>query len=162
MGKEMFIIRRIGRREIAPIAYMDITHAYNKMHVGYPRVHVEWGIGRLKRKWRRLMKSFDSTKPRYSHLFKSRALLTNFLHRRKMELTYGLLVTIFIILKTTDGLGTSNYMCRQALTCALNSSSKIILNSLVAFKFEIFTLFLRSWLMSIFVANNASRISELT
>ncbi len=157
----MFIMQRIGRRKIAPITYMDIMHAYDNMHVGY-RVHVEWGIGRLKRKWRKLMKSFDSTKPRYSHLFKSRALLINFLHKRKMELTYRLLVTIFIILKTIDGLGTSNYMCSQALTCAINSSSKIILNSLVAFKFEIFTLFLCSWLMSIFVANNASRIPELT
>jgi hypothetical protein len=137
---------------------MDIMHAYNKMHVGY-KVHVEWGIGRLKRKWRRFMKRFDNTKPRYSHLFKS---FINFLHRRKMELTYRLLVTIFIILKTTNGLGTSNYMCRQALTYAINSSSKIILNSLVACKFEIFTLFLHSWLMSIFVANNASRISKLT
>ncbi len=71
-------------------------------------------------------------------------------------------MTIFLILKTTDGLGTSNYMFRQALICPLNSSSKIILSSQVAFKFEIFTLFLRSWLMSIFVANNASQISELT
>jgi len=27
---------------------MDAMHAYNKIHVGY-RVHVEWGIGGLKR-----------------------------------------------------------------------------------------------------------------
>ncbi len=161
MGKEMFIMWTIGRWEIAPIAYMDIMHAYNKMHVGY-RVHMEWGIGRMKRKWRRFMKSFDNTKPIYSHLFKSGALFTNFLHRRKMELTYGLLVTIFIILKTKNGLRIFNCMCRQALTCALNSSCKIILNFLVAFKFEIFTLFLHSWLMSIFVSNNASQIFELT
>jgi hypothetical protein len=107
---------------------MDIVHANNKMHVGY-RVHVEWGIGGLKRKWRRLMKSFDSTKPIYSHLFKYGALLTNFLHRRRMELTYKVIGDIFLILKTMDGLGTSNYMCRQALTCAINSSSKIIINS---------------------------------
>jgi hypothetical protein len=49
---------------------------------------VEWGIGGLKRKWRRLMKRLDNTKPRYSHMFKSRTLLTNFLHRRRMDFTY--------------------------------------------------------------------------
>ncbi len=83
----MFIMRRIGRQEIVPNVDMDIVHAYNKMHVGY-LVHVEWGIGGLKRKWRRLMKNFDSTKPKCSHLFKSGTLLTNFLHKRRMELTY--------------------------------------------------------------------------
>jgi hypothetical protein len=71
-------------------------------------------------------------------------------------------VTIFLIPKTTDGLGTSNYMCGQALTCALNYSFKIIHGLWVAFKFEIFTLFLCSWLMSIFATNNASQISKLT
>ncbi len=34
------------------------------------------------------MKRFDNTKPRYSHLFKFGALLTNFLHKRKMDFTY--------------------------------------------------------------------------
>ena len=61
--------------------------AYNKMHAGY-RVQVEWGIGGLKRKLSRLMKRFDSTKPKYSYLFKSAALLTNFLHRRRMDFTF--------------------------------------------------------------------------
>jgi hypothetical protein len=49
---------------------------------------VEWCIGGLKRKWRRFMKRFDSTKPRYSHLFKFGALFTNFLHKRRMDFTY--------------------------------------------------------------------------
>lgn len=35
---------------------------YNKMHADY-RVRVEWGIGGLKRKFWRLMKQFDVTKP---------------------------------------------------------------------------------------------------
>jgi hypothetical protein len=120
MGKEMFIMRRIGRQEIVPNVDMDIMHPYNKMHVGY-LVHVEWGIGGLKRKWRRLVKNFDSTKPKCSHLFKFGTLLTNFLHKRWNSHT-RLLVTIFLILKTTNGLGIFNYMCRQALTCAVNSS----------------------------------------
>jgi hypothetical protein len=87
MGEEMFIMRKIRKRRIAPNVDMDAMHAYNKMHVGY-RVQVEWGIGRLKRKWKRLMKRFNSTKPKYSYLFKSRALFTNSLHRRKTDLTY--------------------------------------------------------------------------
>jgi len=49
---------------------------------------VEWGIGGLKRKWRRFMKRFDNRKPRYSHLFKFGALFTNFLHKTRMDLTY--------------------------------------------------------------------------
>jgi hypothetical protein len=40
--------------------------------------------------------------------------------------------------------------------------SEVTPSSQVAFKFEIFTLFLHSWLMSIFVTNNASWIYELT
>jgi hypothetical protein len=31
---------------------------------------MEGGIGELKRKWRQLMKRFDSTKPKYIVLFK--------------------------------------------------------------------------------------------
>jgi hypothetical protein len=49
---------------------------------------VEWGIRGLKRKWRRFMKRFDNTKPRYPHLFKFEALFINFLHKRRMDLTY--------------------------------------------------------------------------
>jgi hypothetical protein len=57
-------------------------------------------------------------------------LLINSLHRRKMDLTYEVIdLTIFLILKTMNGLGTSNYMSRQALTCALNSSFEIIPSS---------------------------------
>jgi hypothetical protein len=66
---------------------MDAMHAYNKMHASY-RVQVEWGIGGLKRKWRRLMKKIDNKKPRCSHLFKYGTLFTNFLHRRRMDITY--------------------------------------------------------------------------
>jgi hypothetical protein len=80
-------MQRIGRWEITPNAGMDVVHACNKMHVNY-RVQVEWRIGGLKRKWGRLMKRFDVTKPRHSQLFKYGALLTNFLHRRRMDLTY--------------------------------------------------------------------------
>jgi hypothetical protein len=58
------------------------------MHVGF-KVQVEWGIGGLKRKWRHFMKKFDSTKPKYEHLFQALAFLTNFLHKKRMDLTYA-------------------------------------------------------------------------
>jgi hypothetical protein len=51
-----------------------------KMHVGY-RVRLEWGISGLKRKWRWLMKRFDSTKPKYIVLLRATTILTNFLHK---------------------------------------------------------------------------------
>jgi hypothetical protein len=41
---------------------------------------MEWGIGGLKSKWKRLMKCFDSIKEKYNHLFKTTTLLINFLH----------------------------------------------------------------------------------
>jgi hypothetical protein len=84
MGKEMFIMQRIGKHEITPnVEGMQCMHTTKCMLVTKCR----WNGG-LKRKWRRLMKRFDSTKPKYSHLFKSRTLLNNFLHRRRMNLTY--------------------------------------------------------------------------
>jgi hypothetical protein len=39
------------------------------MHVGF-KVQAKWGIGGLKREWKRFMKKFDSTKPHYTHHFK--------------------------------------------------------------------------------------------
>jgi hypothetical protein len=68
----------IGCHEWCLDTHLSTVKAYNKMHVRY-RVKVEWGIGGLKSKWQRLMKRFDSTKPKFSHLFHSITLLTNFL-----------------------------------------------------------------------------------
>ncbi len=48
----------------------------------------------------------------------------------------------------------NNYMSKQVLTLALNFSSKINPYSHFIHKLKIFTLFLWTWLMSIFVANN--------
>jgi hypothetical protein len=87
LGEEMFIMRRIGRCEIGPNADQDVIKAYNKIHAGYG-VRVEWGISGLKRKWRRIMKRFDSTKPKNIILFKVVTILTNFLHRCQMDFTF--------------------------------------------------------------------------
>jgi hypothetical protein len=87
MRNEMFIMRRIGRQEVAPNSNLDVMQSYNKIHVGY-QMQVEWGNGCLKRKWRRLAKRFDNTKSKSNDLFQYVVLLTNFLQRRKRDLTY--------------------------------------------------------------------------
>ncbi len=87
VGEEMFIMRRIGRHEISPNANKDAIKTYNKMHVGY-KVWVEWGIGELKRKWKWLMKRFDSTKPKYTILFKDVFILIFFLRKHQMDFTF--------------------------------------------------------------------------
>jgi len=87
MGEEMFIMQTIGQWELALNVDRVVVQAYNKMHASF-KVQAEWGIGGLKRKWRCLMNRFDSTKPKYAHLFQITTFLTNFLHRRHMDLTY--------------------------------------------------------------------------
>jgi hypothetical protein len=86
-GADMFIMRRIGVHEVSPNTAGTALHAFNLMHSGR-RIKVEWGIGGLKCKFRRFIKTFDSTKPRFSHMFRTAAILTNFLHRRRMNMHY--------------------------------------------------------------------------
>lgn len=59
-----------------------LVKTFNQMHVGY-RVRVEWGIGGLEMKWRRLQKLFDLVKTKFAITFRVAALLKNFLHRRR-------------------------------------------------------------------------------
>jgi hypothetical protein len=66
------------------------------------------------------MKRFENTKPRYSHLFKSRVILINFLPERRMDFTYEV---IGDQLPNLEDQGNFNYMCRQVLTSTFNSSS---------------------------------------
>jgi hypothetical protein len=87
MRNEMFIMKRIGRWEVAHNSNLDFIQSYNKMHARY-QMQVEWGIGGLKRKWKKLMKIIDSTNSNFKYLFQYVALLANFLHRRKRDLTY--------------------------------------------------------------------------
>jgi hypothetical protein len=83
-GEDMFIMRRVGTRELSEDGDAAFVKAYNKMHAGN-RVRVEWGIGGLKQKWRRLMKRYDATMPKYNDLFTSCCLMTNFIHMRRMD-----------------------------------------------------------------------------
>lgn len=56
---------------------------YNKMHADYCVRRM--GICGLKRKLWRLVKQFDATKPKHSQLFRSVAMLMNFIYRCKMQ-----------------------------------------------------------------------------
>ena len=85
-GEEMFIMSRIGQRQAVQTGNLAAIDAYNSMHAGQ-RVQVEWGIGGLKRKWRRLMKRFDAKLYKFSILFYACAILTNFIHRRRGDMT---------------------------------------------------------------------------
>ncbi len=79
-------MKRIGKFEVGPNVDQDSIKTYNKMHVGY-RMQMEWGIGGLKRKrkWKWLMKRFDSIKPTYIILFKVTTILTKFLDRCQID-----------------------------------------------------------------------------
>jgi hypothetical protein len=94
MGEDMFIMRRVDRREIPDDAdehELSAIDAYNKMHAGY-RIQVECGIGGLKRKFKRMMKGFDGSKDKFSLMFKAAAILTNFIQRRRLDFSINLAV----------------------------------------------------------------------
>jgi hypothetical protein len=86
MGEEMFVMHRLGRWELAPRHGLEVVHAYKKMHEGY-KVRVEWGIWRFQMQMEKLMKRFNSTKPKYNHLFKAIVIFINFLHRCHLDFT---------------------------------------------------------------------------
>jgi hypothetical protein len=81
----MFIMRRVDNREVAGIAGPALE-AYNKKHAGR-RIKVEWGIGGLKMKWRILNGVFRARRVKYAVIMKACCILTNFLHRRRMNLS---------------------------------------------------------------------------
>jgi len=60
------------------------------MHASF-HVEVELGNGRLKFKWKRVLKCFDLTKEHYSQLFKVVALLTSFLHMHCQDFTFDVI-----------------------------------------------------------------------
>jgi len=84
-GEEMFIMHRIRPRVAQPDDSIEAIDAFNAVHAGL-RVKVEWGIGGMKRKWRKLMKTFDSTLQKFPHFFRACAILTNFLQRRRLDM----------------------------------------------------------------------------
>lgn len=86
MGAEKYVMRGFSKTEIRMLGLnRTMVKIFNKMHSGY-RVKVEWGIGGLKMKWKRLGKRFDLSKRKFSTTFRAAALLTNFLHRRRRDM----------------------------------------------------------------------------
>jgi len=79
-------MHRIRPRTVHPGQQMDAVDAFNAVHGGM-RVRVEWGIGGMKRKWRKLMKKFDCTIQTFPHYFRACAILTNFIQRRRLDMT---------------------------------------------------------------------------
>src|SRR6185503_17505073 len=87
MGEDSFIMRRVDRREIpddVDETELKAIDVFNKMHAGY-RIQVEWGIGGMKRKFKRMMKEFDASKDKFPLIFKAAAILTNSVHRRRLD-----------------------------------------------------------------------------
>ena len=84
IGTEMFIMRRIQGQEMDADIDQTVVDAWNKMHARY-RIQVEWSIGGLKQKWRRLMKTFNNRRPRFGIFLEAAAKLNNFLHRQHMN-----------------------------------------------------------------------------
>ncbi len=60
---------------------------YNKMYETF-RLQVKRGVGKQKRKWKHYLKNFDSTKQKYSNMFRIAILMINFLHMKCMDFTY--------------------------------------------------------------------------
>ncbi len=85
------------------------------------------------------MKRFDSTKPKYSHLFQAVTILINFLHKKCMDFTYEIIGDHIVSPKLhMIGLGIFNYRCKMVLTSYLNFVYVITPSSLTTFKIFIF------------------------
>jgi hypothetical protein len=94
LGLEMFIMRRVDAREIVggvaanaePGRVGDpVIDAFNARHAGF-RVKVEWGIGGIKNKWRAFLDVFPFKRDCFQVLFNAAAIMTNFIHRRRMNM----------------------------------------------------------------------------
>ena len=87
-GKNVFTLRRLGNVKRPLDMDERALTAYNKMHACYC-VKVEWHIGGLNCKVRRLTKRFDVTKPKNNRFFWAVAILTNFIHRRRIDFAHN-------------------------------------------------------------------------
>jgi hypothetical protein len=74
-------MRRIDAREVSD-ADGAVVDAFNKCHAN-KRVKVEWGIGGMKMKFRVLQSCFPWRRSKFITVFKTCAVLTNFIHRRR-------------------------------------------------------------------------------
>jgi len=77
----MYIMRRVDAREASDVDG-SVIDAFNKCHAN-KRVRVEWGIGGMKMKFRVLQSGFRWRRQKFVTVFKTCAILTNFLHRKR-------------------------------------------------------------------------------
>jgi len=87
MSKEVFVIHCIERQRLTLNTNVDAVKAYNEMHASY-KVKVECNIGGLKHKLERLVKIFDCTKPKSSHLLQTYVPLIKFMHKCQWDSTF--------------------------------------------------------------------------
>lgn len=86
-GLDHFTFRRIDNREIPNADSNPMLRAFNRLHAGY-RIAVEWDIGGLKSKFGRIIRTCPNRCRTFAVLFDSAAILTNFIHRSRMQLTH--------------------------------------------------------------------------
>ena len=86
LGMDHFILRRLDERENVSEHLTPVMEDFNKFHAGY-RVSVEWGIGGIKAKFKKFFSVFTNRRYHFESMFKTAVILTNFLHRRRMDMT---------------------------------------------------------------------------
>jgi hypothetical protein len=83
----MYVLRRVHRREIpADPNAAAVAEAFNRRHAA-ERIKVEWGIGGLKTRFRRLLTNCPTRRASFSSMFTTCCILTNFIHRNRKEFT---------------------------------------------------------------------------
>jgi hypothetical protein len=115
----------------------------------------------LERKWKHFMKKFDSTKPKYSHLFWIATLLIKILHMKHMNLTYKVKVIKMLTQLHMARLRISSYRSKIGLIPILDLYFMMTPKSLVVFKLLIFTLFNLWLLISTLPIRKVFRISKV-
>jgi hypothetical protein len=99
MGAEMFILRRVDNREAD--AANPVIRAYNKRHAAI-RVQVEWGIGGLKKRFKRFLGTCPTPRDLLTPVFESCCKLTNFIHRSALILPLSRLAKLLRITSTMN------------------------------------------------------------
>ena len=82
MGADMFILRRVDNREAD--AANPVIRAFNKRHAAI-RVQVEWGIGGLKKRFKRFLGTCPTRRDLFAPVFEACCRMTNFIHRSRLD-----------------------------------------------------------------------------
>jgi hypothetical protein len=86
VGVEMYVMRRVHRRELpADPGAAAVAEAFNRRQTEI--VKVEWGIGGLKIRFKRLLTHSPTRRASFAPGFTACCILTNFLPRRRLEFT---------------------------------------------------------------------------